>query len=59
MVLDTVKPKNRKSTMQLGMRGRDAARKVDSQGGHFTGIPDRFLRDSVERESQLAIGWTE
>ena len=34
-------------------------RKVDSQGEHFTGIRDRFLRDPVYRESQLAIGWTE
>ena len=34
-------------------------KKVDSQGGHFTGIRDRFLRDQVYRESQLAIGWTE
>ena len=25
----------------------------------FTGIHDRFLRDPVYRESQLAIGWTE
>ena len=32
---------------------------VDSQGEHFTGIHDRFLRDPVHRESQLAIGWTE
>ena len=32
---------------------------VDSQGEHFTGIHDRFLRDQVYRESQLAIGWTE
>ena len=32
---------------------------ADSQGGHFTGIHDRFLRDPVYRESQLAIGWTE
>ena len=32
---------------------------VDSQGEHFTGIQDRFLRDPVYRESQLAIGWTE
>ena len=32
---------------------------VDSQGEHFTGIHDRFLRDPVYRESQLAIGWTE
>ena len=34
-------------------------KKVDSQGGHFTGIHNRFLRDPVYRESQLAIGWTE
>ena len=34
-------------------------KKVDSQGEHFTGIHDRFLRDPVYRESQLAIGSTE
>ena len=34
-------------------------KKVDSQGGHFTGTHDRFLRDPVYRGSQLAIGWTE
>ena len=34
-------------------------KKVDSQVEHFTGIHDRFLRDPVYRESQLAIGWTE
>ena len=34
-------------------------KKVDSQDGHFTGIHDRFLRDPVYRESQLAIGWSE
>ena len=34
-------------------------KKVDSQGAHFTGIHDRFLRDPVYRESPLAIGWTE
>ena len=34
-------------------------KKVDSQGGHFTGIHDRCLRDPVYRESQLAFGWTE
>ena len=28
MELDTAKPKNRKSTIRLGMRGRDAARKL-------------------------------
>ena len=32
---------------------------VDIQGGHFTGIHDRFLRDRVYRESQLLVGWTE
>ena len=34
-------------------------KKTDSQGEHFTGIHDRFLRDPVDRESQLVIGWTE
>ena len=34
-------------------------KKVYSQGEHFTGIHDRFLRDPVNRESQLAIGWSE
>ena len=34
-------------------------KKVDSQGEHFTDIHDRFLRDEVYRESQVAIGWTE
>ena len=33
--------------------------KVDFQGEHFTGIHDRFLRDPVDRESQLANGWSE
>ena len=40
------------------MRGRDAVRK-STQGEHCTGIHDRFLRDPIYRESQLAIGWTE
>ena len=39
--------------------GKRCYKKVDSQGEHFTGIHDRFLRDSVYRESQLAIEWTE
>ena len=34
-------------------------KKVDSQGGHFTGIHDRFLRDPFYCESKIAIGWTE
>ena len=33
-------------------------KKVDSQGEHLTGIHDRFHRDPVYRESQLAIGWS-
>ena len=32
---------------------------VDSQGEHFTGLHDRFLRDPVYIESQLATGWLE
>ena len=38
---------------------KKCCKKVDSQGGHFTRIHDRFLRDPVYRESQLSIGWTE
>ena len=34
-------------------------KRVESQGEHFKGIHDRFLRDQVHRESQLHIGWTE
>ena len=34
-------------------------KRVDTQGEHFTGYHDRFLRDLVYRESQLAIGWSE
>ena len=34
-------------------------KRVDSQGEHFTGIHDRFLRDPFYQESQLAIGWRE
>ena len=33
-------------------------KKVDSQDEHFTSVHDRFLRDPVYQESQLAIGWT-
>ena len=38
---------------------KGCCKKVDSQGEHFTGIHDRFLRDPVYRESRPAIGWTE
>ena len=59
MVLDMAKPKNKKSTIWPGLRGRDAAKELTLKGEHFNGIHDRFLRDPVYRESQLAIGWTE
>ena len=59
MLLDPAKPKYKESTTWLGMRGRDNCKKVDSQGEHFKGIHDRFLRDPAYRESQLAFGWTE
>ena len=52
MVFDVAKTKNKKSTIWLGMRGRDAARKVDSLGGHFTGFHEQFLRDRIYRESK-------
>ena len=38
------------------MRGRDAARTLTLKVDIFIGIHDRFLRDPVYRESQLAIG---
>ena len=53
------KPKNKKSTIWPGKRGRGCSKKVDSQGEHFTCIHDRFLRDPVYRQPQLAIGWSE
>ena len=34
-------------------------KRVDTQGEHFKGFHDRFLRDQVYRESQLIIGWTD
>ena len=34
-------------------------KKVDSQGEHVTNVHNRFLRDPVVRESQLAIGRSE
>ena len=34
-------------------------KRIDGQEEHYKGILDRFLRDQVHRESQLAIGWTE
>ena len=59
MVLDTARPKNTKSTKKAWNGWKRCCKKLDSHGGHFTGIHDRFLRDPVYRESQLAIGWSE
>ena len=41
------------------MCGRDAARKLTLKVDISQGSHDRFLRDQLYRESQLAIGWTE
>ena len=51
--------KYNKSIIRLGMRGRDAVGRSTLKENIFTGIHDRFLRDLVYPESQLAIGWTE
>ena len=59
MVLDMARPKYKESTIWLGMRGRGAVRKSTLKGNIFTGLHDRFLRDPIFRESQLAIGSTE
>ena len=59
MVLDMARPKNRKEYHMAWNAWKRCCKKVDSQGQHFTGIHDRFLRDPVYRETQLAIGWTE
>ena len=59
MVLDTARPKNKKCTTWLGMRGRDAVRKSTLK----VNILQVFTIDVSEiqfyRESQLAIGWSE
>ena len=59
-VLDTAKTEEQKEYHIAWNAWKRCCKKVvDSQGGHFTGIHVRFLRDPVYRESQLAIGWTE
>ena len=59
MVFNMAKPKNKKSTIWPGMRGRDAARMLTLK----VNILQVFTIDSSEihfyRESQLAIGGTE
>ena len=59
MVLDMAKTEEQKEYHIAWNAWNRCCKKVDSQGGLFTGIHDRFLRDPVYRESQLAIGWTE
>ena len=34
-------------------------KRVDSQGEHYRGVHDRFLKDQISHESQLKSGWTE
>ena len=45
MVLDTAKLTNRKSTKKAWNVWKRCCKRVDSQGEHFKGIHDRFLRD--------------
>ena len=47
MEFDMAKPKNRKAYHIAWNAWKRCCKKVDSQGGHFTGIHDRFLRDPV------------
>ena len=53
------KTEEQKENQKAWNAWKRCCKKVDSQGEHFTGIHDRFLRDSVYRESQFAIWWTE
>ena len=59
MVLDTARPRYKEKYHLAWNAWKKCCKIVDSQGEHFTGIHDRFLRDTVYRESQLAIGWSE
>ena len=59
MVLYMAKPKNKKEYHVAWNAWERCCKKVDSQGEHFAGIHNRFLRDPAYRESQLAIEWTE
>ena len=59
MVLDMAKTEVQTEYHMAWDAWKSCCKKVDSQGEHFTGIDDRFLRDPVNRESQFVIGWTE
>ena len=49
MVLDTARLKYKKEYYLAWKAWKRCCKKVDSQGEHFTGIHDRFLRDPVFR----------
>ena len=55
MVLDMARPKYKKVTIWLGMRGRDAVRKSTLKVNIAQVFTIDFLKDPVYRESQLAI----
>ena len=59
MVLDMAKTKNGKSTIEPGMRGRDATRKLTPKMDILQVFKIDFSEIQFYRESQLAIGWTE
>ena len=68
MVFDTAKNEEQKEYHIAWNALKRCCKKVDSQDEHSTGMHDRFLRDPVYRESQLAnrmyrkkvqrVGWT-
>ena len=53
------KTEEQKEDQKASNARKRCCKRVDSQGEHFKGIHDRFLRDQVYRESQLLIGWTQ
>ena len=68
MVLDTARPKNKQSTMWLGMRGRDAARKLTPKVNilyrYSRSISQRSslsritTRNRMDRTKVQRVGWT-
>ena len=53
MVLDTAKLQNRKEYHIAFNAWKRCRKRIDSQDEHYKGIHDRFLKDQVDRESQL------
>ena len=56
MVLDMARPKYKKGATWLGLRGRDAVRKLTLKVNLLKVFTIDFSEISVYRESQLAIG---